>query len=550
MNQMNEFAKRHWTSLLGVLFIMTAIVTLFKYTAQQGWISDPVRVAFGLLCGAASLTTGIRLAASKRYRTVSQIVMGTGAGILYTTFSFAGIYYELWPPMTVLLAMLGLTAGLTLYAYRMESRLLMIIALTGGLLAPLLMRPETDQVFALFLYLLVLNIAYFFLSVNKAWPELRSTAFAGTWLLYVVYYVHFSPSVDGLWSMPFRYAAAAFLFYMVGFLLASWRSKLTFDGLNLYLGAANGVLFGSWCLVLLDGVMDYAYPLAAIGALYMLAGAVIFGYTRRPGSAVATYFLSGLLLLLIAAGQFGNDLAYKPILTVFLWGGIAIVLVWIGRARHYVLLSVASVVIWFIVVCYWYAVTWNTPRGEWFGTYIPFLNWGAAAWILLAAIGFFYAARLMLPMMTEEGNRHLSHGYALISHLIVGGLLTVQIENIFEEVDGAGGYLNLTLSVSWAVYALLLVLWGTYHRQALFRWFGSVVLVLVGAKAIFLDLSGEETLYKALVLSILGGISFLISWINGRWSGNRELDQSGQGEGVTGLSWTDSEELTNEADKG
>lgn len=125
--------------------------------------------------------------------------------------------------------------------------------------------------------------------------------------------------------------------------------------------------------------------------------------------------------------------------------------------------------------------------------------------------------------------------YALLSHLIVGGLLTRQIENIFTEYmyDSASSYLGLALSVSWGCYALLLILWGVYYRELLFRAFGSAVLVIVAIKAIFMDLSGQEALYKVGVLLILGAISFFITWINSKWRvKNGEINGKGE-EAVT-----------------
>lgn len=50
-------------------------------------------------------------------------------------------------------------------------RLLMNVSLFGGTLAPLSLRPETDQVFALFLYMLVLNAGVFFIAIQKKWEE-------------------------------------------------------------------------------------------------------------------------------------------------------------------------------------------------------------------------------------------------------------------------------------------------------------------------------------------------------------------------------------------
>jgi uncharacterized membrane protein len=518
---MTTLIRKHWTSLLGVMFILAAFITLFKYSIDQGWITDGMKIGIGLLCGSGVAITGLALInRGVRYSTASQVLIGLGACLLYSTFSFAGIYYGLWSPITVLIGMTAVTAGVSAYAYRFDSRLLMSIALAGGLLSPLFMRPETDQVFTLFFYLLVLNTAFFSLSIVKGWSELRIGAFLGTWIVYVVYFVHFDPPVEGLWSMPFRYVLAAFLYYVIGFMVSSWKSNLRFDGWNLYLSLANGILFGCWSTYILNGDLNYAYILGFIGAIYLIAGSFIYRLTGRTELASASHWIGGLLTLLLACAQFGSGMDTKPIINVFVWGTIAGGLGILGQSKQWMLARIFSVLVWFIVGTYWFIVTWDTPRGEWFGAYIPFLNWGAMAWVLLAAIGFYYSVKNIVPQATRVAEEQLSNLFAIVAHLIVGGLLTVQIQNLYiVYFDEASDQLQqLTLSVSWGIYALLLFVWGAYRREAIFRWFGTAVLLIVAAKAIFIDLDGEEMLYKVLVLLILGGISFLISWINGKWN--------------------------------
>lgn len=520
---MEQIIRKHWTSLLGVLFILAAFVTLFKYSIDQGWITDYMKIGFGLLSGSGLCVAGLALARRKTFFSAMQIIIGLGACILYATFSFAGIYYGLWSPMTVLIGMTAVTAGVSAFAYRFDSRLLMNIALAGGLLSPLLMQPETDQVFTLFLYLFVINTAYFFLSIAKGWSELRIHAFIGTWIVYAVYFIHFNPPTEGIWSLPFRYALAAFVYYLVGFLLSSWKSNRCFDGWNLYLSLSNGVLFGCWAVFILHGDLHYAYVLAFIGLVYMISGIIINRLMRKIDIASASHSLGGLLMLLLASTHVGSGMEAKPLVNVYLWGGIAGILAVIGQARRWVSVTVASLIIWFAVGCYWFVVTWDTPRGEWFGTFIPFLNWGAMAWVLLAVIGFYLSIKA-----AQSADAMMSHVIAILAHLIVGGLLTVQIMSVFDEYFS--GYpnplLGLTLSVSWGVYALLLFFWGAYRRQSMFRWFGTAVLLLVAIKAILLDLSGEVVLYKVVVLLILGGISFLITWVNGKWREENKEDSN------------------------
>ncbi|WP_409343513.1 DUF2339 domain-containing protein [Paenibacillus sp. MBLB4367] len=514
---MNDLVRKHWTSLLGALFIISAFVYLFKFTFDQYWFTEELKIGLGLIVGAGLAALGMKLAIG-RARLAGEIVCGLGSAIVYATFTFAGIYDALWDAMTVFLCMMAVTVLLAWAAYRFGLRTLINIVLLGSLVAPLVLRSESDQVFTLFLYLLVLNTAFFFLSIRQSWTELRLLAFAGTWLLYVVYYVHFEPDVSRIWSMPFRYATAAYVFYLLGFVLSSWRGGKKFDGLNLYLGFANAVIYGLWTVALLDGYLPFAYPLAVMGLSYVALAYVVYRVTRDAYSMpVLTKSFGGLFLLLLAGSQIGKGLEIKPLLSVYFWGLVAVLLIAAGQKKRIDALKLASVLVWFFVGCYWMVVTWDTPRGEWFGVYIPFLNWGAMAWAVLAGLGFYFATKVK---MSGGGwnNPLLANLYAVLSHLIVGGLLTVQVSNVFEEyrVDRVFD-LALTLSVTWGIYALLLFLWGAYSKQRVFRVFGSAVLILMAAKTLLFDLAGEDTIYKVIVLFALGVISLAITYINSRW---------------------------------
>ncbi|MHA6484760.1 DUF2339 domain-containing protein [Paenibacillus sp. strain BS8-2] len=513
---MKDMIKNHWTSLLGALFVISAFITLFQYTVDKSWITEEMKVGIGLAAGIAFAIGGGRLTTIKpKLALTGQILLGIGACVLYATFSFAGILYNMWEPTLVLLGMTAVTAGLLAYAHRFSSRMLTNIALAGGLLAPLLLRPDWDSVFTLFLYALVINVAFFYLSIAKEWIELRIAAFAGTWLLYTVYYVHFAPPTEGLWNMPIRYAIAAYLFYTFALLFASWKSKMSFDGVDLYLNVLNGLLFGVWAQFIWQGEVSYGYIIAGMGSIYAVSGFVAYRLGRGMSVPSATFMLAGALLLLMSLNSLGEGVLFN----VLMWIGYIALLTGIGHfKRWYAAVLIASIV-WLYLGVYWYAVTWTTTRGEWFGVYIPFLNWGAMAWIALAALGFYYSRSLRLPGATDMMSKVLSRIFALLSHLIVGGLMTRQIQNIFTEYvpNSPGVYKDLTLSLVWGCYALLLILWGAYYRERTFRIFGSIVLLAVAVKAIFLDLDGHDALYKAAMLLVLGGISFAITWINGKW---------------------------------
>jgi uncharacterized membrane protein len=519
---MKDLFKKQWITFLGALFTFMSFSYLFKFAVDKGWISNELKIGIGILAGAGFIVGGIAMQ-QRGKGIVSQIVNGLGVALLYTTFSFAGIYFNLWSPMTVFLSMVAVTLCLSVYSFKYDFRILMNVAIIGALISPLVMKCQGDQVFTLFLYLLVLNTIFFFVSVVKKWTELRLIPFVGTWLMFTVYYFYFNPDS---WNPPALYAISAYIFFVVGFMISSWKENLKFDGLNLYLGILNAVVFALWTFAILGNIVPYSLILGGMGIIYLLVSAIIYMLTRRYSVPVFTKFFGGLLFLLIAGAEIGQGLEAKPIISVFMWALIAAVVLIIGQVKKIDYLKLISAVIWLVIGVYWYATTWSAPLGIWFDVFIPILNWSGMAWVLLAIMGFYFSIKVKFNRPWDKeislNSDIISTFFSTCSHLIVGGLLTFQIDNLWKYYDLKFIDLDLTLSISWAVYALLIFLWGAYSKQSFFRWFGSAVLIVVTVKTIFIDLSGKETVFKILVLFILGILSFAISFINNKWKGKGE----------------------------
>ena len=514
---MKDLLRKHWITLLGAIFTFMAFSYSFKYAVDNGWISDGLKIGIGIMAASAFIVFGITMQ-QKGNSILSEILSGLGVALLYTTFSFAGIYYSLWTPMTVFLAMTAVTLALSAYSYKFNFRILMNLSILGALISPIVMKSQGDQVFTLFLYLLVINSIFFFVSVSKGWLELRLIPFIGTWVLFSVYYFYFNPES---WVAPFRYAVSAFIFYIVGFLISSWREKKNFDGLNLYLGIVNGAIFALWSFGIMHDIISFSIILGVMGLIYLTAAVITYSITKKNSFPVITNFTASILLIIISASEIGSGSAFKPIISVFMWAVIATIVLIFGQIKKKDYLKLAATIIWILTGTYWYGVTWFTPIGEWFNTFIPILNWSGMAWVAIAVLGFYFSLKVKFDFASkdplESDRKFVSSAFSVASHLIVGGLLTFQIDNLWKEYTINSFDLWLTLSVTWGIYALLLFLWGAYSKQSFFRWFGSAVLVLVAVKTIFYDLSDSEMIYKILAMFILAIITFAISYINNRW---------------------------------
>lgn len=520
---MLDLIKKQWITFLGTIFMFLAFSYLFKLAVDMGIISDSLKIAIGIVFGTGFAIAGFMLH-QRQKQTSGQIITGLGVALLYTTFSFAGIYFNLWLPITVFIAMVAVTAGACVYSYMFDLRILMNTVLLGALISPLVMKPHGDQVFTLFLYLLVINTAFFFTSVSKKWTELRLTSFIGTWILFTVYYFYFNPSVR---DVPLRYAICAFIFYVLGFAISSWKQQQKFDGLNLYLGIVNAVLFTLWSCELLNyDVNAFSVVLALMGIIYLASAFIFYSFLKKYSSPVIINFFGGLMLIAMAGSELGSGTDVKPIFTTYIWAVVTIVILLAGQLKKLTSMKIVSSVIWLLTCSFWFVITWQTPVGFWFGRFIPVFNWSGMAWVLLSFIGFYFSLKVRfenpkIGLYKSQGKYYASF-FAVISHLMVGGLFTFQITRLWYEYKITTLDLGLTISVSWSLYALTLFMWGAYSRQSIFRWFGSIMLIIVALKTIFNDLYNSETIYKVLVLFILGAITFLISFINNKWKQDNE----------------------------
>ena len=57
---MNDMLRKSWIYLLGAMFILCSFMYLFKYTMDQGWITDPVKIGLGLTLGFGCAIGGLK----------------------------------------------------------------------------------------------------------------------------------------------------------------------------------------------------------------------------------------------------------------------------------------------------------------------------------------------------------------------------------------------------------------------------------------------------------------------------------------------------------
>ncbi len=520
--------KKNWIGLVGILFIFLAFLTVLKIGFDEGWIPEEAKIALGLVLGVTGLFIGYSFY-KKDKKIIAEISAGLGTGILYATFAYSSFASTIqWSANTLLISMITLSVIVCFVGFKFDMRVLSNISLAGGLLTPIIIRANSEQIFLLFCYVLILNMVSIYLSVLKNWTEIRLISFVATFIVYFIYYSFFKPES---WEKPFFYISSFFLVYMAGIIFSSWKTRDKFEGINLYLGILNGLNFTIWSIFILRSFhTSYAIPLIIVGFVFICASVLIYFISEGSKLPPMLYLIIGLALIAISGGDFGRLFSTKGmnfVVNALIWTFIVSVLYYISYILKEEIGILVSMAAFMIVFLYWFSNAWDVDWVEWFGVkYIPFINPGALVWIALASLGFFISISLDNLGAESKDTKIKIAGMppgdyslilAIVSHIVVGGLLTIQIENTWKAYDYKFLGVESASSFSWIVYSLVLFLWGSHTKSKVFRIFGSIVLVATTLKVLFSDLSGESTLYKAIFLLIIGLVILLIAFVNQKW---------------------------------
>lgn len=515
---MIELIKKHWITSLGVLFLFASFTYFLKMAFEQGWFPPELRVLSGFALGVTFLFGGYNYFRKERLYTC-QILAGSGISIIYATFSYVAFSDSLsWPTNITFISVLVITALITLVSYKYNLRGLIFISIFGGLLSPILMKAGVHHDLILFMYVLILNIAALYVSISRHWQELRIMTFATTVLIYATYFIYFEPDT---WGKPFFYAASLFVTYMGGIIFASWKEKDQFTGWNLYLSLINGMLFIFWSIYILGSFdITFTIPLIFVGFSFMVSAVFVYLLSGKNIFPGLIYVCLGLVLFAISAANIKpmSIGGMEYVVTTLLWLTVIVGFYAIGKSVKAKELSYLSYGAWALLIIYWFTVAWDVQWIELFGIpFMPFLNAGAITWMVLAAFGFY--------MSQKEQATHpvLSTIFAIVSNIIIGGLFSIQIKNIWEAYELVNVSKSLAISISYLVYALLIFLWGAHTRAIAFRTMGSIVLIITSVKVLFFDLSGGASISKMLFLMIIGGLTLSIAYINKRWMDKEQM---------------------------
>ncbi len=515
---------RNWIFYLSGAFLLLGLLYAFRSLIEDFTIPDPARVAIGIV-----FSFTLFLAAFTRFRNnrlLSEILAGTGTFVLFLVFIYASFASSLqWSTITLMLCLIPVSLLLVFLAQTFSLRVFTSISVLGGYLTVMVVQAGEQHLLLLFLYLTILNLLVIYLSAQREWMELPFLSFLSIFIIYLSYYLRFSPAK---WLEPFLYITAFFLTFLLGMVYRVRRNPKEFAAAEIYLNFVNAVHYIFWSVLLFGTVaMPIALPLIITGATFLLIAFWLYHIFSEQQLPASAYFFGGLLLIAFSAESLGQpfqETGHHYAIQTTIWLVIIAVLYLASLHLKNTYLHVTAVVLFLINLLYWFGHAWDVQWIPIWGIpFIPFINAGALVWIAFAIAAF--AASLRTPSFIEQNPEPLidippvfyQKFLGLIGHLVTGGLLTIQISNLWEAYAIALLPPGIVISAAWSLYALSLFSWGAYVKDVLYKYFGSGVLLLTAAKVLLYDIEGQSNLFKTATFIGMGVIMLAIALLNRRW---------------------------------
>jgi len=180
----NMQTSEYWLNKVGISLLLIAVILLFKYSIDKGWLTPPIRIAFGLALGSALLVIGQRVLNKKRH--FGQVFLGGSVATYYITGFAAFQLFSLVSHSVAMVFMIAVTVLSFAISLRQDKAIFSIIGVIGGLSTPFLLYTGSGNVPGLIMYTCFIlagtSAVYFY----RGWYTLLWLSIIGGWQIYII----------------------------------------------------------------------------------------------------------------------------------------------------------------------------------------------------------------------------------------------------------------------------------------------------------------------------------------------------------------------------
>ncbi len=173
-----------WLNKAGIILLLLGLAFLFKYAVDRGWLTEQVRIAFGLILGTLLLAVGLRVRMEHPH--FSQVLLGGSIAAYYITGFAAFQLYRLVDYGVAFAFMVLVTLLAFFLSVSLNGVVLALIGTIGGLATPFLLHTDTSNIPALIGYICLLLAGTTAIFMVRGWYSLLWTSFLGAWIVFIV----------------------------------------------------------------------------------------------------------------------------------------------------------------------------------------------------------------------------------------------------------------------------------------------------------------------------------------------------------------------------
>jgi hypothetical protein len=176
-----------WLSRFGIGFVILAVLLLYSFAIDKGWITPTVRVAAGTLLGGILFLAGNRTkystdAEDPRDLGLRELFFGGGLAIWYVTAYAAAVSYQLISIPTARLAFFALGLLSTWIALQERREIFGFLAVATGFATPFILPAPATSMTELSLYLGAVTALGLIIYLMRGWPSIVWITFIAFWV--------------------------------------------------------------------------------------------------------------------------------------------------------------------------------------------------------------------------------------------------------------------------------------------------------------------------------------------------------------------------------
>jgi uncharacterized membrane protein len=510
-----------WLSRVGIGFVILAVLLLYGFAIDHGWITPPIRVLAGVTVGAVVFwaATRVRRPAEPAANTelgFRELLFGGALAIWYTTAYAAAVWYQLIPIPLARLVFFVLGIVSTWIALEERREIFAFVAVGTGFATPFVLPAPVESITELSLYLGAVTAIGLVIYVMRGWHSIIWIAYLGFWVsIGIKAYPNVPPTSAALGSLSLSIlliaVSAAFTrapslrrqllplgsarYTPTPITSGIRRLMKAMDSLSEALGggksAPDSLIL--WILTLVSAVLLVDFlgevwphtPDEIKGVVLVLLGLGALALSRRSAAAdaeivhvevtAAVYWTLSGVGLIVPTPE--NLPTYALVVALVIGSGA-------GRvAGPRTLAKLAIGLTLLTVVGHELSVA---------DTGLLHLRWVAAEIATLGAAAF--TAQRLIATKGEEGQGIVVAAAGYLTALIV----------VWRALDPIWAPLVTT---TYAILgALLLILSRREGSHSVLKYLGGATMLIVVARLLLVDLSSVETIWRVLLFLVCGAV--------------------------------------------